>query len=124
MATASLLDKQFIAQDTFFVNMVKASAFNYCTTTVQTSQSGGNAAQKNYAAQVLNDPNSFISDFAWAAAVNQALADAVITTGNGGSHFTTATTAAAVTTAIQAAGIDSTLINNAVAAAFNAMANA
>ena len=124
MATASLLDKQFIAQDTFFQNMVKASVFQYATTTVQTAQSGGNVVQKNYAAQVLNNPNNFIPNFTWAAAVNQTLADAVITTGNAGAHFTTSTTTATVTSAIQAAGLDPTLVNNAVAAAFNALANA
>jgi|SRR5882672_4491171 len=123
MATASLLDKELIASDTVFLNMVKASVFQFCTTTIQTTQSGGNAVQKSYAAQVINTPNNFISNFAWAAAVNQNLADAVITAGNAGAHFTTSTTASAVTAAIQSGATD-TLINNAVAAAFNALANA
>ena len=123
MATASLLDKQFIAQDTFFQNMVKASLYQYIIVTIPSETANNHAIRVSYGAQAMNNPNTFVPNFAWAAAQNQTLADAVITTGNAGAHFTTSTTPSAVTTAIQA-GITDTLVNNAVAAAFNPMANA
>lgn len=122
MATASLLDMQFIAQDSFFANMVKSSVYGYCISTVQSETNNSHQARKAFAASVLNSPNTYIPNFTWAAATNQTLADGVITTGNAGAHFTTSTTAAAVTAAVQAGSTD-TNINNAVASAFNALAN-
>jgi len=129
MATATLFDMQLIAQDQTFGNRVKASLYQYCTTTLQSETANNHTARRTYAATVLNNPNSFISDFAWASASNQTLANDVITTGNAGANFTSATTtaqvAAAVTTSTPTTtGATDTDINNAVANAFNALANA
>ncbi len=123
MATASLFDMSAIAQDVAFSNRVKASLYAYCTTTLQSETANNHPARRSYASQVMNNPNEFIPDFTWAAASNQTLADGIITNGNVGLHFDATTTSLAIAAAVAAGGTD-TNINNAVANAFNALANA
>jgi hypothetical protein len=128
MAAATLLDMSLIANDQTFKNRVQASLFAYCTTTLQSETANNHAARKVFAAQLMNAPNSFIPNFTWAAASNQTLANDVITA-NGGANFTASTApstiAAAITTATPTTtGATDTDINNAVANAFNALANA
>lgn len=123
----TLYDMQWIAQDNNFKGRVQASVYSYCISTVQSETVNNHAARKAYAAQILNNPNSFMNNFVWAAASNQTLANDVITAN--GANFNSSTTgaqvAAAVTTATPTTtGATDTDINNAVASAFNALANA
>ena len=125
---ATLFDMQLIAADTALKGRVQAAVYEYAIVTIN-SESGvaNHSIRKNYAAQVLNNPNQFIPNFVWACASNQILANDVITAA--GANFTatttTATVAAAVTTATPTTtGATDTDINNAVASAWNMMANA
>src|SRR5258708_18791955 len=102
MAVATLLDMALIAADVTFKGRVQAAVFQYA---IQTINGGGNELtlsnhdrRKNYAAQVLNDPPSFIPDFVWAVASNQTLASNVVT--QNVTNFTAATTPAVVAAAV------------------------
>lgn len=124
---ATLFDMQLIANDTSFKGRVQASVYAFCVVTVQSETANNHTLRKAYASQVLNAPNTFMNNFVWAAASNQTLANDVITAA--GSNFTASTTpaqvAAAVTTGTPTTtGATDTDINNAVAAAFNTLANA
>jgi hypothetical protein len=128
MAAATLLDMSLIANDSSFKGRVQASVYGFCTTTLQSETNNNHTIRKAYAAQVLNNPNTFMNNFVWAAASNQTLANDVITA-NGGTNFTASTTAATVAAAVTTAtptitGATDTDINNAVANAFIALANA
>lgn len=135
MTTATTLDMSLIAVDATFKGRVQAALFQYCTQTVLSESCADNGSltpqrhqiRKAYAANVLNNISNFITSFCWVAAANQTLANDVVTAN--GANFTTSTTgatvAAAVTTATPTSnGATDTDINNAVAAAFNLMANA
>lgn len=76
----------------------------------------------NYAFAILNNPGLYITPLSWAAACNQILANDCLNDGNAGANFTTATTAATVATAT--AAIPDTDIDNAIASAWNMLANA
>jgi hypothetical protein len=126
--TATLYDMSRIAIDAVFVQRVQASVFNYAVYSIgaEGQNIANHVTRKAYAFQVLNNPNVYIADFAWAAASNPILANDVVT--QNAANFTTATTdatvAAAVTTATPAStGATDSDINNAVAAAWNTMAN-
>lgn len=125
--TATSLDMELIAGDTVFANRVKALTFAYCDTTVQSETANNHTARRSYCQQILNNPNTYIPNLVWAAASNQTLANDVVTTlgRNFTASDTTSTIAGAVTTATPlTTGATDTDINNAVAAAFNAFANA
>lgn len=131
MATANSFDESLIAASVPFGNRAKALLFAYCIS-VSTESVGGvvtinnHKVRKDYASQVLNNPDTYVPNFVWAAAANQTLANDVLTIGNTNANFNSSTTSAQVDAAI-AATTASTLdadINNAVAAAFNAFANA
>jgi len=117
-----------IAADVTFKGRVQAAVYQYAIQTINAETGVVNHdRRKNYANQVLNDPNASIPDFVWAAASNQTLANDVVTANV--TNFTPATTAAVVAAAVTTAtptitGATDTDINNAVANAWNMLANA
>ena len=131
MTTATFLDMSLIAADVVLRGRVQAAVYQYA---IQTINGGGaeltlsnHGQRKNYAAQVLNNPNDFIPDFVWAVAQNQIFADGVVT--QNAANFTPTTTAATVAAAVTTAtptttGGTDTNIANAVANAWNMLANA
>lgn len=136
MATATSFDMQLIAVDAtlklraqalFNAFVVSTLLSESSSDTIGTISPQRHLARKAYASQVLNNYSQFANVIEWACASNQTLANDVVTT-NGG-NFTSSTTqaqvAAAVTTATPTTtGATDTDINNAIAAAFNLLANA
>jgi hypothetical protein len=127
MATATSFDVQLIAADTAFQGRVKALTYTYCISTVAGETVNNHLARKTYASQILNNPNSYIPNFVWVAAQDQTLANSVVTAN--GANFTSSTTAATVAAAVTtptplSTGATDVLISNAIANAFNIMANA
>lgn len=118
MSVANLNDMQTLATDTVFGQRVFMSLIQFCTTVVpgETIASGAlmlHVARKNYAAQVLNNPNLYKPLFVNAAAANQIVANDATTSGS----IVGFTTGPLATAALLCTDTD---INNAVAAAFNA----
>jgi hypothetical protein len=118
MTTANLTDMSILATDTVFGNRVMEALTEFCTTVVPSETITGTTVQlhiarKNYAAQILNNPNNFKADFVEAVSSNQTVANDATVGGTlvGMTQTAVATAAAACT---------DTDINNAVAAAFNA----
>lgn len=116
MATAALNDMAVLATDAIFGNRVLMSLVQFCTVVVPSESIAStgvqlHVARKNYAAAVLNNPNTYKPLFVNAVAANQIVAnDATV----GGTLVGSATIAA------QALLCTDTDINNAIAAAFNA----
>lgn len=116
MATAVLNDMAVLATDTVFGNRVLMSLIQFCTVTVPTEAITSttiqlHVARKNYASQVLNNPNTYKPLFINAVAANQIVANDATASG---------TLVGSGTVATQALLCTDTDINNAVAAAFNA----
>ena len=118
MATANLTDMSILATDTTFGNRVLASLTQFCTSSIPSEAITGTTVQlhiarKQYASQVLNNPNNYKPLFINAAAANQIVANDATASGTlvGMTQPQVATAAAACTDAD---------INNAIAAAFNA----
>lgn len=135
MTVATTLDMSLIAADTIFKGRVQASLFSYCVGTLLSESCTDTSAttpsrhivRKSYASNVLNNIATSIPAFIWAAASNQTLANDVVTAN--GANFTASSGASVVAAAITTAtptttGATDTDINNAVAAAFNLLANA
>lgn len=127
MAAATSVDQMLIAQDATFKLRVQMLLYDFCIVVIggNTSQS---TARKSYASQVCNNPNAFVNSFVLACAQDQNLSNSVITA-NGGANFTPNTIAATVASAVTTAtptttGATDSLINNAIASAFNILANA
>jgi hypothetical protein len=118
MATANLTDMSILAADTTFGNRVQMALTELCTTTIPAETISTNAVQlhiarKNYASQVLNNPNTYKALFVLAAAANQIVANEA----TAGGTLVGMTPAQIITAAALTLDTD---INNAVAAAFNA----
>lgn len=118
MAIANLTDMSILTTDTTFQNRVVAALTMYCWNTVQNesivaSSLAVHMARKNYAAQVLNNPNNYKTQFVNLVAANQTVANDATASGTlVGMGTAQVATAAALCT--------DTDINNAVAAGFNA----
>lgn len=118
MATANLTDMSILAGDQTFQNRVAEALFIYCWNTVPSESITAASvslhnARKNYAAGVLNNPNTFKPLFVNVVASNQIVANDATTNGTlVGLGSSQVATAAALAT--------DTDITNAVAAAFNA----
>lgn len=120
MATANLNDMSVLAMDTVFGNRVLMSLVQFCTVTIPSETVATNAVQlhvarKQYAANVLNNPNSYKPLFVNAVAANQIVAN---------DATATATLVGSSTIPAQALLCTDNDINNAVAAAFNAFVSA
>lgn len=121
MSTANLNDMATLATDGVFGNRVFMALCIYCSSTIlnETITSATvqiHAARKNFASQVLNNPNQYKPLFVNIAACNQTVAnDATGTTGANGTLVGLTSTALA-TAALACTDTD---IENAVAASFN-----
>jgi len=116
MATAVLNDMAVLALDTVFGNRVLMSLVQFCTVTIPSETISPTAVQlhiarKNYAAQVLNNPNTYKPLFVNAVAANQIVANDATVNG---------TLVGSSTIPAQALLCTDSDINNAVASAFNA----
>lgn len=120
MATATLNDMATLTTDTTLQGRIFMSLMVYCTVTVPGEAVASSAgacsthiARKNFAAQVMNNPNNYKTLFVNAVCANQIVANDATTNGTivGDAPATLATAALLCT---------DTDINNAVAAAFNA----
>lgn len=118
MATANLNDMATLATDAVFGNRVFMALIQFCTNVVPgeaiTSTSVQlHVARKNYAAQILNNPNIYKPLFVNAAAANAIVANEA----TAGGTIVGDTSGPLATAALLCLDAD---INNAVAAAFNA----
>ena len=122
MATANLNDMATLATDTVFDQRVLMSLTQFCTVTlsseaITTTTVQLHVARKNYAALVLNDPNTYKPRFVNAVAANQIVANDATAGG---------TIVGAIPSAIATAALlcTDTDINNAIASAFNSFVSA
>lgn len=118
MATANLTDMSILALDGTFGNRVQMSLTQLCTITIPAETIASNAVQlhiarKQYASQVLNNPNIYKPLFVLAVASNQIVANDA----TAGGTLVGMTPAQIIAAAALTLDTD---INNAVAAAFNA----
>lgn len=118
MATANLNDMATLATDVVFGNRVFMSMVQFCTTVVPSETISSSSVQlhvsrKNYAAQILNSPNTYKQLFVNAVAANSIVANEATA---GGTLVGQTSTQIATTTLLC---LDND-INNAVAASFNA----
>lgn len=118
MSVANLNDMQTLAVDTVFGQRVFMSMIQFCTVVVpgETIASGAlmlHVARKNYAAQVLNNPNFYKPLFVNAVAANQIVANEATASGS----IVGFAAGPLATAALLCLDAD---INNAIAAAFNA----
>lgn len=118
MATANLNDMSVLATDTVFGNRVLMSLIEFCTSSIPGESITGTTVQlhiarKQYASQVLNNPNTYKPLFINAVAANQIVANDA----TAGGTIVGGTTQSIATAALLCTDSD---INNAVAAAFNA----
>lgn len=118
MSTANLNDMATLATDTVFGNRIFMSLIQFCSVVVpgETINSGALAlhvARKNYASQVLNNPNLYKPLFINAVAANQIVANDA----TAGGTIVGDTAGPLATAALLCTDTD---INNAIAAAFNA----
>lgn len=120
---AQFYDMQWMAQSVNLRGRVQAAAYVYAISTVSGLSGAGSQAQKNYATQVINNPNGNINNLVWACAQNLNFANAVITA-NGGANFTSSTTLAQVEALILNAGVTDALISAAIANAWPMLAGA
>ena len=120
MSVANLNDMATLITDPTFGNRILMSLTQFCTLTVPNESVASTASacqthitRKNYAAQILNNPNAFKSQFINAVGANQTVANDATASGTivGQTGATLANSALLCT---------DTDINNAVAAAFNA----
>ena len=116
MATAVLNDMAVLATDTVFGSRVLMSLIQFCTVTIPSETISSTTVQlhvsrKNYASQVLNNPNVYKPLFVNAVAANQIVANDATASG---------TLVGSATVPAQALLCTDTDINNAVASAFNA----
>ena len=118
MAVANLNDMVTLTTDTVFGGRVFMGMILFCTTVVPSETITGTTVslhqqRKQYAAQVLNNPNFYKPLFVNAVASNQTVAnDATV-----GGTLVGLTSPAIATAALLCTDTD---INNAIAAAFNA----
>lgn len=117
MATANLNDMATLATDTVFGNRVFMALIQFCTNVVPTESITSSSVQthiarKNYAAQILNNPNIYKPLFVNAVAANQIVANEATASGT----IVGDTTGPLATAALLCTDTD---INNAIAAAFN-----
>jgi len=118
MAVANLNDMATLATDAAFGSRVLMALVKFCTVTVPaetiaTDTVQIHTARKNFAAGILNSPNTYKPLFVNAAAANQTVANDATATAT----LVGMTPAALATAALQCTD---TNINNAVAASFNA----
>lgn len=118
MATANLTDMSILALDGTFGNRVQMALTQFCTVTIPAETISTNAVQlhiarKQYASQILNNPNTYKPLFVLAVAANQIVANDA----TAGGTLVGMTPAQIITAAALTLDTD---INNAVAAAFNA----
>jgi hypothetical protein len=117
MATATLVDMAVLQTDPAFGTRVLASLTVFCSLTLPSEAISAaslpqHVARKNYASQILGNPNNYKAQFVAAAACNQIVANDATVNGT-----IAALTGAALAT--QAALCTDADINNAIAAAFN-----
>lgn len=118
MATANLNDMATLASDTVFGSRVFMSMIQFCTNVVPSESITSttvqlHVARKNYASQVLNNPNTYKPLFVNAVSANQIVASDATASGT----IVGMTTGPLATAALLCTDTD---INNAVASAFNA----
>lgn len=118
MATANLNDMATLATDVVFGNRVFMAMVQFCTSVVPSEAISSSSVQlhvsrKNYAAQILNNPNNYKPLFVNAAAANSIVANEATATGT----LVGQTPTQIAATALLCLDND---INNAVAASFNA----
>jgi hypothetical protein len=118
MATANLNDMAILATDSVFGSRVFAALIQFCTTvvpseTITSTTVQLHVARKNYAAQVLNNPNQYKPLFINAVSSNSIVANEATAAGT----LAGMTGQQIATAALLCLDTD---INNAVAAAFNA----
>lgn len=117
MTIANLTDMSLLAVDTTFGSRVMMGIVLYCSSTVlneaiTAATLGEHVARKNFAGQILNNQANFKSIFVNMVACNQIVANEATTNG---------TLVGAANVATQAALCLDADINNAIAAAFNAL---
>ena len=106
MANATLNDMAVLSTEATFGNRVASSLWQYCTTTIQTTQTSSSLSpskllsMRNYAAQILNNPSPYRTTFINVVSSNQIVANDASAAGSAASFTASIATTVLTVTAV------------------------